>query len=186
MNRQTLLAGIVKWSGVILLLLVLAIAGLKLLYPFAYRQAILGWAETYQLDPHLILSIIRTESHFRPRAVSSAGAIGLMQIMPTTGAWVAEKNGIEGFAVDDLYDPETNIRFGSWYLHYLIGRFVDIETALAAYNAGPGAVDRWGESKDKIFPETAEYVRKVRKGEIVYRNLYTLPVLGPLLLAIPN
>ncbi len=186
MNRQTLPRRAAKLLAVIVLLLVLVIAGLKMLYPFAYRPTILASAELYKLDLHLLLSVIRTESRFRPRAVSSAGAIGLMQIMPTTGQWVAEKNGIEDFDVDDLYDPETNIRLGSWYLHYLIGRFADIKTALAAYNAGPGAVDRWRESKEEIFPETAEYVRRVKQTESVYRGLYTFPVLGPLLLAIPN
>ncbi len=186
MKRQTLPRTLAKWCAVMLILLVLVITGLKLLYPFSYRQPILAWAEVYQLDPHLILSVIRTESHFRPEAVSSAGAIGLMQIMPTTGAWVAEKSGIENFTVDDLYNPQTNIRLGSWYLHYLIGRFVDIETALAAYNAGPGAVDTWGKNKVQMYPETAEYIRRVRKNQSIYRNLYTLPIVGPLLLAIPN
>lgn len=186
MNRQTLPLRIVVCFAVFLILLVFAIVGLKLLYPFPYRNAILASAKLYELDVHLLLSVIRTESRFRQQAVSPVGAIGLMQIMPTTGAWIADKKGIQDFHADDLYDPETNIHLGSWYLHYLIERFTDIETALAAYNAGPGAVDRWAESKGEMFSETAQFVRRVRKAESVYRNLYTLPVLRCLLLAMPS
>jgi len=111
--------------------------------------------------------------------------MGLMQIMPATGGWIAEKIGVDGFTEDKLNSPETNIRLGVWYLRYLIDRFGDVDTALAAYNAGPGNVERWGGDARMMFPETAEYVRRVKEGERVYRLLYTLPILGSLFRALP-
>jgi len=186
MSGQTLPTRIWKWGAVIVLLLGLVITALVILYPIAYRQTILDWCNVYELDEYLVLSVIRTESHFRPQALSPVGAIGLMQIMPTTGQWIAEKNGIEGFAVDDLYKPETNIHLGSWYLRYLIDRFTDVDAALAAYNAGPGTVDGWIEHGSQLFPETASYIRRVRRTENIYQELYGLPILGPLLLAMQS
>jgi len=185
MNRQTLPARAVRWLSLALLLFVLGIAGLKLLYPFSQEEQIDCWADAYSIDPYLVAAIIWTESHFRTRAISSAGAIGLMQIMPATGKWVADKIGVEGFTTDELYDPGTNIRLGIWYLRYLIDRFGRVDTALAAYNAGPGNVERWQKEGEEAFPETAEYVRKVVEGERAYRFLYTLPFLGSLLRAVP-
>ncbi|HHR85164.1 MAG TPA: lytic transglycosylase domain-containing protein [Candidatus Acetothermia bacterium] len=184
MNRQTLLTRIVRWLLLALILFVLGMAGLKVLCPFPYREAINRWTGEYSTDQFLVAAVIRAESHFRTHATSSAGAIGLMQIMPTTGEWIAGKIGMDGFTVDDLYDSETNIRLGVWYMRYLIDRFGDIDTALAAYNAGPSNVRRWHDTEEEAFAETTEFVRKVRKGEREYRFLYTLPILGPLLRAI--
>lgn len=166
--------------------IILAVAGFKLLYPLPYRAQITHWAQEYSLDPYLVAALIRSESHFRQSAVSRAGAIGLMQIMPKTGAWIATKIGIDEFTTSALYDPETNIHFGTWYLRYLIDRFDDVETALTAYNAGPGNAERWRTSDDSVFPETAEYVRRVKDGKRVYRYLYTIPVIGPILRALPH
>jgi len=185
MNRQTLPARAVRWLLLALLLFVLGIAGLKLLYPFSHEEQIDCWADAYSIDPYLVAAIIRTESHFRPHAVSSAGAIGLMQIMPATGKWVADKIGVEGFTTDELYNPGTNIRFGIWYVRYLMDRFERVDTALAAYNAGPGNVERWQKEGEEAFPETSAYVRRVREGERAYRFLYTLPIIGPLLRGLP-
>ena len=174
-----------RWLLLALLLFVLGIAGLKLLYPFRYREEIDRWASAYSIDHYLVAAVIRTESHSHTRAISSVGAIGLMQIMPATGEWIADNIGVDGFTTGDLHDPETNIRLGIWYLRYLIDRFGRVDTALAAYNAGPGNVERWQEEGGETFPETAEYVRKVVEGERVYRFLYTLPFLGSLLRAAP-
>jgi len=185
MNRQTQRGKIVRLIGAALLLCVLGLAGLKLLYPMPYSDTIDRRAKERSLDPYLVAALIRTESHFRPHAVSSAGAIGLMQIMPATGAWIAAKIGLENFTTLALYDPGTNIRLGTWYLRYLIDRFNDMDMALTAYNAGPGNVERWQEEGEEAFPETSEYVRRVREGERVYRFLYTLPLLGALLRAVP-
>jgi len=185
MNRQTLPGKIAKWISLVLLLVVLGMAGLKLLYPFPYREQVDHWTSVYSVDTYLVAALIRTESHFRPHATSSAGAIGLMQIMPTTGEWIADNIGVDGFTTGDLYEPETNIRLGTWYLRYLIDRFGGIDTALAAYNAGPGNAERWQDDAQMMFPETSEYVRKVVEGKRAYRLLYSLPFLGFLLRAVP-
>lgn len=185
MNRQTLPARTARWILLVLLLFVLAIAGTKLLYPLSYSEEIERWTSAYSIDAFLVASLIRAESHFRTHAVSSVGAMGLMQIMPATGEWIAGKIDIDGFTADKLNSPETNIRLGVWYLRYLIDRFGDVDTALAAYNAGPGNVERWQGDARMMFPETAEYVRRVKEGERAYRYLYTLPVVGILLRSLP-
>ena len=185
MKRQTQPAKIAVRIVVILIAVVLTSAGLKLLYPFPYRAQIIRWTEEFSLDPYLVTGLIRTESHFRSDAVSPAGAIGLMQIMPSTGEWIADKMDINQFATKDLYAPTINIRFGTWYLHYLIDRFDKIDTALMAYNAGPGNAERWLTEKDPVFPETIEYLRRVKEAARAYHLLYTLPIIGPLIRALP-
>ncbi len=165
----------------LILLLLLGIGALKLLYPLRYEGEIKAWAESYSLDLYLVAAVIRAESRFDPHALSHAGAIGLMQIIPTTGEWIAAQIDEVGFTIEDLYDPEVNIRFGAWYLRYLLDRFGDANIALAAYNAGPSNAIRWQAGEGTIFPETARYIERVKRGEIVYRTFYDLPWLGRLL-----
>lgn len=96
----------------------------------------------YRFEPGLILSIIRVESGFRPDAISPAGAIGLMQIMPDTGEWLADRMGIEYNDEDILFDPAVNLRMGVHYLSYLRAMFNgDMKKVLVAYNRGPARVD---------------------------------------------
>jgi|LZCG01.1.fsa_nt_gb soluble lytic murein transglycosylase len=174
--------------GGILLLVVLLLLGLgvlKVIYPLRYVDALDHWARLRSLDPYLVASVIRAESRFRPRACSPRGAIGLMQITPTTGEWIAAQVGEDGFTVENLYDPDLNIRFGTWYLRYLLERFEKIDLALAAYNAGPTNLARWQAGEGTIFSETASYIEKVKRGRTAYRTLYTLPGIGPLLRALP-
>ena len=185
MNRQTQMRKIAVWIVSILFLSVVALAGLKIFYPLPYSSVIDHWASEYSLNPYLVAGLIRAESHFRPSAKSRAGAIGLMQIMPTTGDWIAGMIGIKDVSEEDLSDPEINIHLGTWYLRYLIDRFGDIDTALMAYNAGPGNAERWSTSGDPVFAETEEYLRRVKEGESVYRLLYTLPIIGSLIRALP-
>jgi len=147
--------------------------GLALFYPLRYERTITAFAAQHGLDPYLVFGVVRAESRFRPRVVSPAGAIGLMQITPDTGRWIAEKLGVQDFTVDDLYRPETNVRFGVWYLHYLIDRFGgDVDAALLAYNAGPGNLSRWQSGKGKVFPESAGYLAAVKRDMRAYRILY--------------
>lgn len=89
------------------------------------------------LDPLLVAGVIAVESSFRNHAVSPVGAVGLMQVMPATGAWFGEKIGQPGVRRDDLFDPELNVRLGVRYLAYLLERFGRLDHALVAYNAGP-------------------------------------------------
>jgi soluble lytic murein transglycosylase len=101
--------------------------------------AIVREARLNGLDPLLVVAVIRTESSFNNYAVSPVGAMGLMQVMPGTGQWLAERRGIALGRTSHLFDSELNIELGTWYLAELIGRFGAVDKALVAYNAGPGA-----------------------------------------------
>lgn len=124
-----------------------------------------------ETDPYLVAAVIREESTFNPRAVSRTGAVGLMQIMPATGRFIAERIGYSPFSRDDLLDPETNIRFGAWYLGHLSKRFdKNVVLTVASYNAGPGAAEKWLKSlppetdafiESIPYPETRAYAKRV-------------------------
>ena len=106
-------------------------------------------AQRFDLDPVMLLAVIHVESRFDPGAVSSKGAMGLMQIRPTTAREVAGSLGIELSADEQLFDPELNILLGSCYLRYLVDRFDDHHIALSAYNAGPTRVAaQWRQTGD--------------------------------------
>ena len=113
----------------------------------------------------LLLAVVNAESAFDARAVSDAGAVGLMQVMPATAGWVAASNGW-AYAPEMLYEPAYNVRVGAAYLAYLATKF-EGEWVYAAYNAGEGMAAQWikeGVSADAVpYRETREYVRKVRK-----------------------
>jgi soluble lytic murein transglycosylase len=143
-------------------------------YPLRYEQLITAHARTYDLDPALLAAVVYTESRFNPRAVSAAGAVGLMQLLPETAKGIAIRTGGDQFVVSDLYDPELNLRYGSWYLRNLLRRYDgDVRTALAAYHAGQGNVDRWrAEGKDIVFPETRAYVTNVERLRRIYASAY--------------
>ena len=115
----------------------------RLLYPRKYEALVDQWAETYGLDPLLVDAFIRTESNFDPAVDSDAGARGLMQITEVTFDWIKTKIApTEALTFDDLYDPETNIRFGTYFVSYCLKRYDDhLATAAAAYHNGVGAVD---------------------------------------------
>lgn len=105
-------------------------------------HAILEESQRHQLDPELLLALMRIESGFNNFAVSSAGALGLMQVMPGTGREMARELGIEWRGPGTLFDPVDNVRIGAAYLARLRSRFGSLERALAAYNWGPYAIDR--------------------------------------------
>jgi len=150
-----------------------------------YSEEIEAYSEIYGLDPYLVAAIIKTESGFDKDIVSSMGAVGLMQIMPDTGKWIAEKLEISNFNEEIIADPEINIRMGTWYLKKLSEDFNgDYILVLAAYNGGPGNVTKWledekyssdGENLHKIpFKETKSYVQKVKFNHRIYKYLYNL------------
>ena len=117
--------------------------------------------------------MIEQESKFRADAKSSAGAIGLMQLQPATAKGIAIRTGGSKFVLSDLYDPELNVRYGSWYLHHLLVKYDDERLALAAYNAGQENVDRWrAAGEDVQFPETRAYIDKVERLKKIYRRAY--------------
>lgn len=155
----------------------------RFFYPFSNHDLIVQNAKKYNLDSCLLAAVIKTESNFNARALSDQGAMGLMQIMPETGKWAAGQIGIKGYSADKLYDPETNILIGAWYLSSLNGEFGgNTVLVLAAYNGGSGNVKKWlqseelsGSEKDITllpYPETRHFVRKVIRNHKIYNLLY--------------
>lgn len=113
-------------------------------YPFQYEGSIRRISAEYNIAPSLVAAVIRNESSFRPGAESSVGARGLMQLMPDTAEWIAHKLRMDDYRFDLMYDPETNIRFGCWYLNYLSSLFSgDPLCVVCAYHAGQGEVSGW-------------------------------------------
>jgi soluble lytic murein transglycosylase len=145
----------------------------RLRYPLHYKTIVRAHARNYRLQPALLAAVIYQESKFHPDARSSSGALGLMQIQPATAEGIALHTGGSEFRVDDLYDPELNIRYGSWYLRHLLDKYRDERLALAAYNAGQRNVDEWRAAGKGIqFSETRHYVRRVEDLKKVYRHAY--------------
>jgi soluble lytic murein transglycosylase len=175
------------YIGIILFLFVIATAIapalLKDMFPMPYYDLVERYAAENNLQITFVYAVIKTESGFREGVVSKKGAIGLMQITEKTGTWIASRLNYSEFSTENLKNPETNVRFGCWYLAYLLDRFNgDSELALAAYNAGEGTVNGWMESgligwkdaKIKSLPygETEEYLIRVNRIYFVYKTLY--------------
>ena len=145
----------------------------RLWYPLSYQQIVRGHAHNYHLDPALLAAVIYQESKFKADARSTSGAIGLMQLLPDTAKGIALHTGGSRFRVEDLYDPEINVRYGAWYLRHLLLKYHDERDALAAYNAGQDNVDRWRRAGKGIqFAETRAYVVRVEELKGIYRRAY--------------
>jgi soluble lytic murein transglycosylase len=141
---------------------------LRAYYPVKYREPIERLSLKYGVDPRLTQAVIHAESKYRPRAKSPAGAVGLMQLMPSTAAQAAASAGLV-YDPARLTEPEYNIELGVCYLCYLTSKF-DLWDAVAAYNAGESNVRRWlAAGVPYLFPETAAYVRRVRRALNVYK-----------------
>jgi soluble lytic murein transglycosylase len=145
----------------------------RLRYPLSYEHIVVGHAQNYDLDPALVAAVIYRESKFHADARSSSGAIGLMQLLPATAKGIALNTGGSRFRVADLYDPEINVRYGSFYLRRLLTKYEDTRLALAAYNAGQTNVDEWlAQGGEIAFPETREYVDSVLETRDIYAHAY--------------
>jgi soluble lytic murein transglycosylase len=145
----------------------------RLRYPLAYDSIVRGHAENYRLDSALVAAVIYQESKFDAEARSDAGAVGLMQLQPETAKGIALRTGGSRFRVEDLTNPEINVRYGSWYLRHLLDKYDDEQLALAAFNAGQGNVDGWRrEGKGIAFAETRHYVDRVEELRGIYRDAY--------------
>ena len=145
----------------------------RLRYPLHYSSIVRGHARNYRLDPALLAAVIDTESKFHAGAKSQSGAIGLMQLLPSTAEGIALHTGGSRFTTSDLYNPEINVRYGSWYLRHLLDKYDDERTALAAYNAGQDNVDHWLARGSGIrFAETRAYVAQVEKLKGIYRRIW--------------
>ncbi|HUQ19217.1 MAG TPA: transglycosylase SLT domain-containing protein [Gemmatimonadaceae bacterium] len=154
----------------------------RLLYPVSQREQLAASAKANGLDPALVAGLIKQESSFNPRAVSLAGARGLMQVMPSVGAEIARSRGITNFSAERLFDPSINIQLGTVHLRGLFRSGRDVAYILAAYNAGETRLTRWlrkpGASDPELFAEripyveTRDYVRAVIRNRAFYRVLY--------------
>lgn len=154
--------------------------------PDEYVEYVEIYSAEFGVPEDLVWSVIKTESGFDSSAVSSKGAVGLMQLMPSTFEWLTDDILREYLGIGMLYDPETNIKYGTYYLSRLYNRFGDWDTAIAAYNGGEGNVSEWLKDKrysddgiklktDKIpdsYSETKNYVKKVNKALEKYKKLY--------------
>ena len=155
----------------------------KVKSPDEHRDIVEKYAEQYNVPAYVIFAIIDTESDFDENATSSAGAMGLMQMMPSTFEWLTSADHLgENLLVESLYEPEVSIRYGTYYLRYLFEKFYNWDTVFAAYNAGEGNVSKWlssreysdkdGNLTDIPFEETRKYVKKVNKSIEYYKNTY--------------
>jgi soluble lytic murein transglycosylase len=145
----------------------------RLRYPLHYSEYVRVHARENKLDPALLAAVIYQESKFKTDAKSNSGAIGLMQLTPTTARGIAIRTHGSRFQVSDLYNAEINIRYGAWYLANLFRKYGSERLALAAYNAGPGNVDAWRAKGEPIqFPETVAYVARVEHLQHVYRKAW--------------
>jgi soluble lytic murein transglycosylase len=146
----------------------------RLWYPLKYESIVRGHARNYRLDPALLAAVIYQESKFRADVTSRSGAIGLMQLLPATAEGIAVHTGGSRFRVEDLYNPEINVRYGAWYLRHLLDKYGAETTALAAYNAGQQNVDEWRRAGRGIaFAETRHYVDRVEHLKSLYRRAYS-------------
>ena len=151
-------------------------------YPMMYTDLIVKYAAEAELEPAYVASVIMAESSYRSDAVSSVNAQGLMQIMPSTGEWIAGKFD-ESYEEGCLFDPETNIRYGCWYLGFLMNRYDgDMRCSSAAYHSGQGTVDGWlkdsqysldGRTLDVIPGSNANtYVNRILEYYEEYEKIY--------------
>jgi hypothetical protein len=162
---------------------------LRIIFPLDYWPLITKYSKQHSLDPYLVAALMAQESTFTPEIRSSANAIGLMQLIPSTGRRYARKLGIRNFTTNSLTNPETNVRLGTEYFKELITRFGSAHYALASYNAGENRVAAWiaerpplpeDEFVDDIpFQETQTYVKRILGTAEDYRRLYGGGLLDP-------
>ncbi|MFC2083037.1 lytic transglycosylase domain-containing protein [Candidatus Bipolaricaulota bacterium] len=157
---------VLVWIGLI---------GVRFLFPLNYRDQIQEWCTVYDLEPAWVASVIRSESRFRSDVVSPVGAIGLMQIMPQTGEWIAHQLQLTDYSTAQLSEVSLNIAMGTWYLRYTLNQFLERDAALMAYNAGPTNAERWEGNLELAFPETRLYVRRIHMSLPVYRAYFAVP-----------
>jgi soluble lytic murein transglycosylase len=154
-----------------------------LLFPRPYWGDLKKYSESNQLDPYLVASLMRQESEFSPVAISSANAMGLMQLLPQVGKGVAREEKVHNFSTDQLLQPAINIQLGTRYFKHMVDHFKGkVEFALAAYNAGEERVEEWrnagsfqemAEFVESIpFTQTREYVQAIMRNAVLYKLLY--------------
>ncbi len=175
---------------IVLLIIVLLCAGgyfgykywIASTHPIRYSEYVETYAAQNDIDKYLVYAVIKTESGYKPDAVSNVGARGLMQIMEDTFDWIKYRLDDETTEYSDMFEPEDNIRYGCYLLGYLYDEFGNIDATMAAYHAGRGNVNEWladpryssdGVHLDVIpISDTAHYVDKINKAMDTYIELY--------------
>ncbi len=156
------------------------------LFPRPYWDSLRRYADENGLDPYLVSALIRQESEFNPSAVSHSNALGLMQLLPSTGKGEAKAVGLKGYNQDSLFDPNVNLELGTRYFRKMVDHFNgQVEYALAAYNAGDNRVEEWRSSgtyrdidefvESIPFTETRDYVQAIVRNAEVYKRVYGTP-----------
>ena len=160
------------------LVLLLLLAGLWRIsgYKRFFQASVEKWSRHYSVDEYLIYGMIYAESGGREQAQSSAGAVGLMQLMPQTAKWLAWREGIE-YSEEMLLQGDYSIRLGCAYAAFLFERYDNYDCVIAAYNAGMGNVDGWAQQSTSLhnaitFPETQAYLIRVNNAWVRYKTLY--------------
>ena len=155
----------------------------RFFYPLHYEHIIKQEAKRYDLDPALVAAVIKQESDWVPDERSQQGAIGLMQLLPSTARFVATQPRRPSPNPDRLDHPDVNIAYGTRYLRYLLDRYATVDAALVAYNGGEQNLIEWTRTaaaaghafripEDVPFTQTRDFVRGVRKSELIYRRAY--------------
>ena len=176
MRKQLL---IILISIMVLFSIIVPITIISVAYPIEYKDIVEKYASEYNIDKSILFALIKTESNFKANAISSAGARGLMQLLPSTAKEIAGKLN-ETFSVDSLYSVNTNVKYGTYYLRYLLNMFDgDYTLSIASFNAGFSNVKAWlkdtnysedGKTLKYIpFKETREYVKKINFAKKIYR-----------------
>ena len=143
----------------------------RLIYPRKYQEYVEKYSREFSVDEYIVYSVIKIESGFDEDAISIKGACGLMQLMPSTYSWLVETRGE---VAKDVFDPEENIKYGTYYLSMLYEKYGNWTYVLCAYNAGMGNVDKWITSPPFTIPfsETKQYVNKLEIAIGNYKSLY--------------
>jgi soluble lytic murein transglycosylase len=177
--RLLLVGVVVALAGLTFLFLRGPDAWQRRYYQLDHQKQIAESAERHRVNPNLVAAVIEAESDWQADAMSTAGAQGLMQVMPSTAEELARRGRVDEkkYPASRLSDPAVNIEYGTAYLRYLVERYHEVETALAAYNAGLANADLWsargGDIRRQIeFPETRFFVLKVSRGKDRYEELY--------------
>ena len=150
------------------------------LYPLHYKDIVLKYSKEYGVDPAIVFAIMREESHYDKNIRSPVNAVGLMQIMPSTADWLSPHVGIKRSEID-LTNPDQNIKFGVYYIKFIMNRVYDTELIMAGYNAGHGRAIRWENEYKRLskyekyeyipFEETRHYIRKVSQSYMAYKHI---------------
>lgn len=137
------------------------------IFPTKYAKYVEKYSNQFGVNKNLVYAVIRCESGFNPNAKSKKGAIGLMQLMPTTAKWCAELLSVD-YEDDYLFQEEFNVMIGTYYISYLYTRFDTFSQVVMAYNAGEGNVKKWLNNKGEVFKETKVYLFKVKFAYNIY------------------